>query len=86
MSTKRHSSPRPSLKSFPQRLIMVLLIGIARPAYAAEYQLRVESKEAAKGYVSLQIFRKRTSCLKAIAELQPKYPNRELVCVKLTNR
>ncbi|GGZ96112.1 hypothetical protein GCM10008090_00380 [Arenicella chitinivorans] len=69
-----------------QLFVLTLSIGFTKPAYAAEYQLRVESKEAAKGYVSLQIFRKRKSCLKAITEHQPKYPGRELVCVKLTNR
>lgn len=83
MSKKRHPNFRPSNKHVLQLLALALSIGVAKPAYAAEYQLRVESKEAAKGYVSLQIFRKRKSCLKAIPKYQPQYPNREIVCVKL---
>ncbi|RBP49902.1 hypothetical protein DFR28_103334 [Arenicella xantha] len=55
-------------------------------ASAAEYQLRLESKEALNGYISVKIFRKRVSCIRAKSEHEAANPGRKLSCHKLKKR
>lgn len=50
---------------------------------AAEYQLRLESKEAYNGYLSLQIFRTRKACNQAKAEYEAENPGRKVSCHRL---